>query len=93
MPKTQKEVKALVGFLQFGKDHYRGLAEALKPWTDCLRKSAKVVHTEETEQAFRRLKEIVENAPPLALFDPDATTVLGTDASNVAMGFVLKCIS
>lgn len=90
MPKTQREVKALVGFLQFGKDHYQGLAEVLKPWTDCLRKGAKVVHNEETVQAFHKLKEIVENAPPLALFDPYATTVLETDSSSYAMGCILK---
>ena len=32
----------------------------------------------------------MKNAPPLALFDPDATTVLETDASNYATVFILK---
>jgi hypothetical protein len=89
-PSTTKQMRKLVGWLQFGKDFYENVSHVIRPLTDCLKKGAKVVQNEQTLAAFEKVKQLVSEAPPLALFDPQAIQVLESDASNVGIGVCLK---
>jgi hypothetical protein len=43
-PSTTKQMRKLVGWLQFGKDFYENVSHVIRPLTDCLKKGAKVVY-------------------------------------------------
>jgi hypothetical protein len=40
--KTVKELQRLIGFVGFGRNICKNLAEIISPLTDCLRKGAKI---------------------------------------------------
>jgi len=46
--------------------------------------------TPEVEQAFTKLKQRFMSAPVLAHFDPARPVIVGTDASDFALGTVLS---
>ncbi|HSN23792.1 MAG TPA: RNase H-like domain-containing protein [Methylomicrobium sp.] len=89
-PQTAKEVRGLLGFVNFSRDFYPNLAEIVRPFTDSLKKGRKIQCTPETREAFQKIKEIMTNPPVLSLYDPKAQPVVECDCSGTAWGAVLK---
>ena len=92
-PTSAKEVASFLGttnfYLKF-VHHYTDIAE---PPRRLLRKGAPWEWTDEQDQAFRTLKYKITSASILAHFDPDAQTIVTTDASGTGLGAVLSQLS
>lgn len=88
-PRTKREMRAFLGYVNFSRSFYRNLAEITEPLVACLRKSGVVKETPETMKSFLRLKEIMSSPPILTIFDPNARHYIDCDASNVACGACL----
>ncbi|RWS26144.1 pol polyprotein-like protein [Leptotrombidium deliense] len=88
-PKNQKEVKSILGFASFHRDHIEKFAEITESMTQLIRKNAKFDWTKQRDKDFERLKEKLTSAPVLAHFDPEAQLELRTDACGYAIGGVL----
>ena len=92
-PTSAKEVASLLGTTHFYLKlvpHYADIAEPLRR---LLRKDVPWEWTDEQDQAFRTLKHKITSAPILAHFDPDAQTIVTTDASGTDLGPVLSQVS
>jgi hypothetical protein len=88
-PRTKRELRSLLGFVNFSRAHHKNLSEIILPLTACLKKGGKVEETPQALQAFRRLQEIMSSPPVLAMFDPSAKHTLDCDASDYACGACL----
>ena len=91
MPQTVKQVKRLVGFLQFWRDIVPNLAQKLMSFYELLRKDQKQMITERHEKNLEILKNDLVKATSLTLrlAKPGLQYVLLCDASYYGTGFVL----
>ena len=90
-PKTKRELRSLLGALNFARQFYKNFAELCAPLTAMLRKGGKVVCNEETMAAFQRIRSLICNPPALAMYDTQAERlIVETDSSNTSTGAVLK---
>lgn len=90
IPQTQKDIKAFLGLVGYYRKFIKDFAKLTKPLTSCLKKNAKVVHTDEFLDAVDKCKQILTNAPILQYPDFDKPFILTTDASDFALGAVLS---
>jgi hypothetical protein len=60
-PRTKRELRSLLGFVNFSRSHYEDLSEIILPLTACLKKVGKLEETPQTLSAFRRLQEIMSS--------------------------------
>lgn len=90
LPCNQKDIKSFLGLVGYYRKFIKDFAKLTKPLTSCLKKNAKVVHTEEFIDAVNKCKQILTNAPLLQYPDFDQPFILTTDASDVAVGAVLS---
>lgn len=90
LPATQKDIKAFLGLVGYYRKFIRDFAKITKPMTLCLKKNAKVVHSQEFIDCFNKCKQILTNAPLLQFPDFEQPFILTTDASDVALGSVLS---
>ena len=91
LPRTPKQVKRLVGFVQFWRDFIPNLGDKLMPFYKLLRKDIKPVLTEEHEKHLEIVKTDLVKATDLTLrlAKPGMQYVLLCDASYFGTGFVL----
>ena len=91
MPKTVKQVKRLIGFLQFWRDFIPNLGEKLLPFYKLLRKNVEHFITDEHDKNLEILKTDLQKATNLTLrlAKPGLQYVLLCDASYYGSGFVL----
>ena len=91
MPQTVKQVKRLVGFLQFWRDFIPNLSQKLMPFYELLKKNVQHVITEKHEENLKILKNDLIKATNLTLrlAKPGLQYVLLCDASYYGRGFVL----
>lgn len=90
IPQTQKDIKAFLGLVGYYRKFIKDFAKLTKPLTACLKKNAKVEHTNEFLDAVDKCKQILTNAPILQYPDFDKPFILTTDASDFALGAVLS---
>ena len=88
-PRTKREMRAFLGYVNFGRSFYKNLSDVTEPLTACLRKGGQVRQTPDTLKAFERLKEIMSSPPVLAMFDPNARHMVDCDSSSYACGACL----
>ena len=90
MPKTVKQVKGLVDFLQFWRDFIPNLVEKLLPFFKILRKNVEHQITEEQEKALEILKQDLQKETDLTLrlAKPGLQYVILCEASYCGAGFV-----
>lgn len=81
-PKNKKELRAMIGGLQYTRASYKNLAVFLSKFTDALRGKEPFKQTPELLEAFKRLKEELAQAVALNVLDATKTIVLQTDASH-----------
>ena len=91
MPQTTKQVKRLIGFLQFFRNYIPNLGEKLLPFYKMLKKDVEIVADDSHYKSLSILKnDLVEAAKTtLRLPKPGKRYVLLCDASYYASGFVL----
>ena len=91
IPKSVKQVKRLIGFLQFFRNFIPNLNEHLIPFYKLLRKNVAFEVTEEILDSFETLKEKLKTTATqtLRLAKPGLQYVILCDASYHSSGFVL----
>ena len=89
-PKTTKDVKRFLGMLTYYQDFLPNLANHTEPLRRLLRKNARFQWGREQEAAFSNLKEMASGKLSVQIFDPQLTTIVTVDASNVGLGAVLS---
>lgn len=90
VPKTAKDIKSFLGLLGYYRRFIQNFAKITKPFTKCLKKGEKIIHTKEFLETFQLCKKILSNDPILQYPDFNKPFILTTDASNIALGAVLS---
>ena len=88
-PKTVKEVRSFFGCVQYLAEFIENLSAKTEPIRQLLRKESQWNWGEEQENAFKKLKSDIANIAELKHYDPEAQTVLTTDASTKSLGATL----
>ena len=88
-PKTVKEVKAYLGLTGWYRRFIKNYSGIVAPLHKLLCKENNFVWTEECEKAFQTLKEMLTKTPILKFPDMSKEFILTTDASDIALGYIL----
>ena len=91
IPKSVKQVKRLIGFIQFFRSFIPNLNEHLIPFYKLLRKNVSFEITDEIENAFKVLRDKLQTTTTqtLRLAKPGLQYAILCDASYHSSGFVL----
>jgi len=90
LPRSVKEVQIFLGFANFYRRFIKDFSKVCKPITATLKGNLKDFHWgREQEEAFEELKKRFATAGTLSHFYLGRTTVVETDASDLALGCVL----
>ena len=84
-PKTVKDVRAFIGLAGYYRRHVRNFAEIAKPLTSLTKKETPFDWTQECQQAFQKLKEILSAEPFIVACDA-STKVVGAVLSQLRGG-------
>ena len=87
-PQNVGDVRRFLGMV-YQMKFSPNLAEETQPLRELLVKDNAWVWGEPQQRSFARTKDLMTNAPVLALFDPNQETVLSADASSFGLGAVL----
>ena len=88
-PKTKEDVKRLLGFVQFLSRYLPRLATVDAPLRE-LEKSDVLFHWDYPQmESFRKIKQLVSQAPVLQYYDVDKPVTIQCDASGKGLGAVL----
>ncbi|CAB0019628.1 unnamed protein product, partial [Nesidiocoris tenuis] len=89
-PTTVKELRSFVGLCSYYREFIPKLAEIAKPLYRAQNHPGELQWNEDCQNAFAKLKELLQNAPVLAHVRPDCPFVIDADASDVGIGAVLS---
>lgn len=99
-PKTLRQVRKILGVLNYHRKLIRNFADLAKLYDVLKGKDSKDNAKLEKdawgplqEEAFEKIKVVLTTYPILEIYDPEAMTYLEVDASQYAIGGVLKQIS
>ena len=88
-PSNVSEVRRFLGMTNHLGKFLPHLAEKTRPLRDLLRKSNMWAWGPQQQQAFEQIKAELTTPPGLALYDPNADTLVSADSSSYGMGAVL----
>ena len=88
-PTTVTEVRSFLGLAGYYRKFVKDFSSIAKPLTKLTGKGVPFLWVEETEKAFKKLKEALTTAPVLALPEQGIPYTVYTDASRVGLGCVL----
>ena len=89
-PTNKKNVRQLLGKINFYYKYIDNASENLEPLHNLLRKTTNFKWTDECETAFKKIKNLLCSEPILSIYDQDKPVFIYTDASGVGLGAVLK---
>jgi transposase InsO family protein len=88
-PKTPRQVRSLLGSVNYFRQWIPDRGKIIKPLTQLTRKDVKFRWTEECQNSFDQIKQIMSSQPILAYPNFDKEFELFTDASQTAIGALL----
>ena len=88
-PQNTTDVRSFLGLANYYRRFVKGFSRIATPLNRLLIKGAKFVWTEECDTAFQELKNLLTTPPILAFPNFSKDFILYTDASQVAIGYVL----
>lgn len=88
-PKTQTQVKAFIGLVNYYAKFIPNLAKLLAPIYALLKKENKFIWSKECENAFELVKSVISSDKVLAHYDPNRPIKLICDASQDGIGAAL----
>ena len=89
IPQNQKALKSFLGMTTFLRRFIKNYAKVSAPLNNLLRKDTIYKWTEEHDKAFSQLKSELASEPILKLPDFNKPFVLFTDASSIAVSYIL----
>jgi hypothetical protein len=89
-PKTQTDVRGILGLASYYRRFIKSFSQIVKPLTELTKKLKQFEWTEECQVAFDEIKRLLTSPPVMAYPKPNCPYILDTDASNFAIGAVLS---
>ena len=89
-PRCLRDVRAFYGLIGYYRKFVAGFATLAEPLTRLTKKNTKFVWTDETDKAFKNLKQRMMEVPTLAFPYPDRPCIIDSDSSDTAYGSVLS---
>lgn len=88
-PRNIKQLRRILGMLNWFKKYIPNYSIVVEPLTRLLRKNVKFQWLTEQEQAFVKLKKLLQNSEVLAFPRFDLPFYLAVDSSAQGIGYVL----
>ena len=88
-PKTEKEVRGLLGCLQYIRRFIAQLTPICEPIFTLLKKNAQISWSDECQAAFDKIKQLLIKPPVLAPLTPGRPLLLYLSTTQHSMGAVL----
>ncbi|KAL0224214.1 hypothetical protein P9112_003604 [Eukaryota sp. TZLM1-RC] len=89
-PKTVKEVRSLVGSINYIRDWLPGISELIAPINELIKGKPRIIKwTCKHDDYLKQIKDLIVNHMPLELPTPGKRVLISTDASDVAVGGVI----
>src|SRR6266508_2769170 len=88
-PTNQTQIRSFLRMIGFFRNHIQGFSTIAEPMTNLLAKEVPYVWGQEQQQAFERLKQIINMVPVLAHPDFNRPFILYMDASKEGLGVIL----
>ncbi|KAL0213843.1 hypothetical protein P9112_006027 [Eukaryota sp. TZLM1-RC] len=89
-PKTVKEVRSLVGSINYIRDWLPGISKLIAPIDELIKGKPKIVkRSSKHDDYLKQIKDLIVNHMPLELPAPGKRVLISTDASDVAVGGVI----
>src|SRR5699024_6327647 len=89
-PKNVKQLRGFLGKVNYYHRFFPNRAKMLSPLYELTKKDVPYEWSQEAQEAFDTVKEVLTTAPALSIYNPKAKTVLYTDASRIGIGAILK---
>ena len=89
-PATVRGVQSFLGFCNFYRRFIKNYGRVSRPLHNLTKDNVPFVWTQNCQEAFDNLKELLVNAPVLRHYQPELPTKLETDASDGVVGGVLS---
>ena len=90
VPTNPTHVRSFLGLANYYRSFVKGLAHIAAPLYDLLNKDTPFRWTKECQLAFDQLKAAFTSPPILMFPDSDKQSILSTDASEEAIGYILS---
>jgi len=90
VPKTQKNIRQLLGKINFYHEYIPNSAIILDPLHNLLRKNQRFIWSIECQKAFENIKKLLCSQPVLEIFDKDLPIKIYTDASLEGVGAIFR---
>lgn len=91
-PKNAKQIKRFMGFASYYRKFIPNFADIMEPMVRLLKKGAKFIWSNQCQEGFENMIDLLTKAPILAFPNFKNTFILTTDASTVGLGAVLSQI-
>ncbi|KAL0208106.1 hypothetical protein P9112_010693 [Eukaryota sp. TZLM1-RC] len=89
-PKTVKEVRSLVGSINYIRDWLPGISELIAPINELIKGKPRIIKwTSKHDDYLKQIKDLIVNHMPLELPAPGKRVLISTNASDVAVGGVI----
>jgi len=90
IPSNTRQLKGFLGLAGYYRRFIPNFSKIAKPLTQLLRRNTPFVRNQRTHEVFNTLKKLLTEEPLLQYSDFTKPFVLTTDASNEALGAIVK---
>ena len=92
LPRNQHDIRSFLGLANYYRKFVKGFSKIALPLNRLLTKDVPFKWTNDCQRAFDELKQALTTTPVLAYPDFNKPFILSSDASNMAIGYVLSQI-